>query len=125
MTRCSHRQLSALDLSDVLAHRNGWSPERHPVEQEVALQQAVRDNLFTAYQAAAERERKAWQDADVAAAASASLRAEAIVAAGRAKRVRFACRVAQREATGESTVRLGRFNRARRIGQLLLPVSHN
>lgn len=107
MTRCSHRQLSALDLSDVLAHRNGWSPERHPVEQEIALQRAVRDSLFTAYRAAAERERKAWQDADVAAAASTSLRAEAIVAASRARNVQFglAC------ATGfKGTRRTGQFS---------------
>lgn len=113
MTRCSHRQLSALELSDVLAHRNGWDPKRHPVEQEIILQRAARDSLYAAYRAAVERERKAWQAADIAAAASASLRHEARSAAHRAKEVQF------------GRVCAARLTSTRRIGQLLLPVGHN
>ncbi len=97
MSACSRRQMSALELSDVLAHRNGWDPSLHPVEQELVLQRAIRDGLLSTYRTAAARERDAWQASDLAAVASASLRDEAFEAAGRVRRVRFAARVAQLE----------------------------
>lgn len=97
MAACARRQITALELSDILAHRGGWDPERHPVEQEIVLQRAIRDGLFQAYRAAAAREREAWQAANQAAAGSASLRDEAFAARGRARRVSFACAAARRE----------------------------
>jgi hypothetical protein len=86
MAACTRRELSVLELSDVLAHRHGWDPRRHPVEQEVILRRAVRDRLLTAQRAAAQRERAAWQVAEVAAVAARSLREEAFAAASDAHR---------------------------------------
>ncbi|MEH0983641.1 hypothetical protein [Micromonospora sp. CPCC 205556] len=70
-------------LRDVFAHRDGWDPRRHPVEQEVLLARAVRDGRRDAYTSAAERERTAWRDAELAAEAARSLAAEAYAAAQR------------------------------------------
>ncbi|PZF98321.1 hypothetical protein C1I99_13735, partial [Micromonospora deserti] len=75
--------LSARQLGDVFGRRAGWDPRRHPVEQEIALARAVRDGKLAGYRAAAERERAAWRDAEVAAAAAATLSAEAYTAAAR------------------------------------------
>ncbi|GAB1641877.1 hypothetical protein [Krasilnikovia sp. MM14-A1259] len=80
---CRNRDLSIAQLNDVLAHR-GWNPRLHPVQQEVVLRQAVREHRLTAYQAAVEREQQAWQEAERAAAALSSLRAEACAASVRA-----------------------------------------
>jgi hypothetical protein len=83
---CRRRELSIAQLNEVLAHRGGWNPRRHPVAQEAALRSAVREHRFAGYQAATERERQAWQDAERAAVTLRSLRAEALaakVAAGR------------------------------------------
>lgn len=77
------RELSEEQLSDVFAHRNGWDPRLHPVEQELVLRRAVRDHLRARHQAAAERERAAWHDAELAAESARSLREEAFAAAGR------------------------------------------
>ena len=44
MAACSRKELSALDLSDALAHRKGWDPKRHPVDQEVVLRRAIRES---------------------------------------------------------------------------------
>ncbi|MEU4565633.1 hypothetical protein [Micromonospora sp. NPDC023956] len=77
------RELSEEQLSDVFAHRNGWDPRRHPVEQELVLRRAVRDHLLARHRIAADRERTAWHDAEVAAASARSLRDEAFAAAGR------------------------------------------
>ncbi|MGK5738000.1 hypothetical protein [Micromonospora sp. URMC 103] len=77
------RELSVEQLSDVFAHRNGWDPRLHPVEQELVLRRAVRDNLFARHQAAREREQAAWRAAETAVAAARSLREEAFVATGR------------------------------------------
>ncbi|MEV5690158.1 hypothetical protein [Micromonospora globbae] len=77
------RELSVEQLSDVFAHRNGWDPRLHPVEQELVLRRAVRDNLFARHQAAREREQAAWRAAEVAAEAARSLREEAFAATGR------------------------------------------
>ncbi len=84
MAACSHRQLSALELSDALAHRNGWNPHLHPFDQDVALRRAVRESLLAGYRSAADREQNAWQEADSAAATATRLHHEAAVAAERA-----------------------------------------
>jgi hypothetical protein len=81
-------EMSVLDLSDVLAHRNGWDPRRHPVEQEVVLRRAVRDGLLAAHRAAVEKEQAAWQAVETAAVAARSLRHEAFAAAQQAEAVR-------------------------------------
>ncbi|TYB38735.1 hypothetical protein FXF50_10030 [Micromonospora sp. AP08] len=74
--------LSARQLADVLAHRNGWDPRRHPAEQEIVLARAVREGRRAGWAAAAERERRAWRDAELAAEAARTLAAEAYAAAG-------------------------------------------
>ncbi|MFG2108977.1 hypothetical protein [Micromonospora chersina] len=73
--------LSARQLADVLAHRNGWDPRRHPAEQEILLARAVRESRRAGWAAAAERERRAWRDAELAAEAAGTLAAEAYTAA--------------------------------------------
>ena len=88
MTACAHSELSVMELSSVLAHRDGWDPRLHPVEQEVLIRRAIRDGLRTAERAVADRERAAWREAELTASAAASLRAEALVAAERASALR-------------------------------------
>ncbi|MEU9828995.1 hypothetical protein [Micromonospora chersina] len=73
--------LTARQLADVLAHRNGWDPRRHPAEQEIVLARAVREGRRAGWAAAAERERRAWRDAELAAEAARTLAAEAYAAA--------------------------------------------
>lgn len=90
MAACSHRQLSALELSDALAHRNGWNPMLHPFDQDVAVRRAVRESLLAGYRAAAAREKEAWLQADSAAEAAATLHREAAVAAEKARLARVA-----------------------------------
>ncbi|MGK5522081.1 hypothetical protein ACSNN9_22370 [Micromonospora sp. URMC 107] len=75
--------LSARQLSDVFARRAGWDPRRHPAEQEIVLARAVRDAKRARHRAAAERERAAWRDADLAAEAARALAVEAYAAAAR------------------------------------------
>ncbi|MFD6563293.1 hypothetical protein [Micromonospora profundi] len=77
------RELSVEQLSDVFAYRNGWDPRLHPVEQELVLQRAIRDNLAARHVAAQEQEQAAWRAAELAVAAARSLRAEAFESAGR------------------------------------------
>ncbi|MEQ4301478.1 hypothetical protein ABNF97_08815 [Plantactinospora sp. B6F1] len=88
MAACTRKELTVLQLSDALANRNGWDPRRHPAEQEIVLRRVARDSLRAAYLAAEERERTAWRDAEVAAAAARSLRDEAFAAAGRTAALR-------------------------------------
>jgi hypothetical protein len=76
---CRNREISIGQLNDILAHR-GWNPRLDPAAQESALRAAVRDHRYAAYLAAGERERQAWETAERAAAALASLRAEACAA---------------------------------------------
>ncbi|GIH05784.1 hypothetical protein Rhe02_38510 [Rhizocola hellebori] len=92
MAACSHRQLSPLDLSDALAHRNGWDPRRHPVEQEMVLRRVARDGLLETYHAAAQQESAAWQVANTATVAARSLREEAYLAADRARQAKRVAR---------------------------------
>ncbi|RZU74529.1 hypothetical protein EV384_3001 [Micromonospora kangleipakensis] len=73
--------LSARQLADVLAHRNGWDPRRHPAEQEIVLARVVRDGRLAGYRAATEREQRAWGDAELAAEAARALAVEAYAAA--------------------------------------------
>ncbi|MFI5486934.1 hypothetical protein [Micromonospora echinaurantiaca] len=76
-------ELSARQLSDVFCHRAGWDPRRHPVQQEIVLARAVREQRRAGYRLAAERERSAWRDAELAAEAARALAAEAYAAAAR------------------------------------------
>ena len=76
---CRNRQISIAQLNDVLAHR-GWNPRLHPAAQESALRLASRDHRYAVYLTAVERERRCWEVAEQAAAALASLRAEAFAA---------------------------------------------
>jgi len=79
-------ELSLTDLNDILAHRNGWGPQLHPADQEVALRRIARQRLWAAYQAVAAIERTARHHADVAVAAQRSLHDEAFAAMVRAQR---------------------------------------
>ncbi|MBV1856184.1 hypothetical protein [Catellatospora tritici] len=85
MSACSHNRLSALELSDALAHRGGWDPRRHPIEQEAVLSRAARETLREEYGRAAAREKTAWLASEAAAAAAASLRRAADAAGTRAR----------------------------------------
>jgi hypothetical protein len=102
MAACTRNELSIWQLSDALAHRNGWDPRRHPVEQETALRRVVRDRFAAAHATAAERERAAWHAAEAAAVAAGSLQGEAIAAAWRARWVR-PCLKPEPEAAAEVT----------------------
>ncbi|MEU2616378.1 hypothetical protein ABZ570_33180 [Micromonospora sp. NPDC007271] len=73
--------LTGRQLADVLAHRNGWDPRRHPAEQEIVLARAVREGRRVGWRTAAEREQRAWRDAELAAEAARTLAAEAYAAA--------------------------------------------
>ncbi|MEG3633647.1 hypothetical protein [Micromonospora palythoicola] len=75
--------LTVRQLTDVLAHRSGWDPRRHPAEQEAVIARVVRDNRLAAYRSAAERERDLWRAAELATEAARSLSAEAYAAAAR------------------------------------------
>lgn len=74
-------ELSVRRLTDALAHRDGWDPRRHPVDQEWHLLQVIRDDRLAAHRTATERERAAWDEAERTATAARSLRDEATVAA--------------------------------------------
>jgi hypothetical protein len=82
MSACRNRDLSIAQLNEVLAHR-GWNPRLHPVVQEAALRQAIREHRLAAYLAAQAQERAAWHEAEAAADALRSLRLEASDAATR------------------------------------------
>ncbi|MDG4780303.1 hypothetical protein O7614_11690 [Micromonospora sp. WMMD961] len=75
--------LTMTQLGDVFAHRRGWDPRRHPVEQEVLLSRAIRDARLADYETAAARERAAWRDAELAADSACVLATEAYAAAAR------------------------------------------
>ena len=76
---CRRREISIAQLNDVFAHR-GWNPRLHPVAQEAALRNAIREHRFAGYRRALAGERAAWQAAEVAAEALRALRAEAAAA---------------------------------------------
>lgn len=81
MTAHWRGDLSARQLADVLAHRNGWDPRRHPAEQEIVLARVVREGRRAGYRTAVEREQQAWRDAELAAEAARALAVEAYAAA--------------------------------------------
>ncbi|MEE3920629.1 acyltransferase [Micromonospora sp. BRA006-A] len=72
--------LTARQLADVLARRNGWDPRRHPAEQEIVLARIIRDGRRAGWESAAARERSAWRDAELAAESARTLAAEAYAA---------------------------------------------
>ncbi|MFI5892612.1 hypothetical protein ACIA5D_21135 [Actinoplanes sp. NPDC051513] len=78
-----NREISIAQLNDIFAHR-GWNPRLHPVVQESALRQAMRDHRWAQYQKALHHERAAWQEAESAAEALRSLRRETAAAVTRA-----------------------------------------
>lgn len=88
MAACARRELSIYQLSDALAHRNGWDPRLHPTNQEIVLSRAIRDHLSVRCAEAIRREYAAWQAAQTAAVAAQRLREEATMAAWRAQLVR-------------------------------------
>ncbi|MEV7330488.1 hypothetical protein [Micromonospora sp. NPDC093244] len=90
-------ELTMGQLGDVFGHRRGWDPRRHPVEQEVLLARAIRDARLADYRVAAERERSAWRDAELAAESARTLAEEAYAAAAR---LRPGPAPARRAATG-------------------------
>src|SRR4051812_35202680 len=77
---CRRRELPIAELNEILAHRNGWDPTRHPAEQEAALRRAVRQLRLAAYRDATAAESHAWWAADLATASLRSLRDEAFTA---------------------------------------------
>jgi hypothetical protein len=79
---CRRRQISIGQLNEVFAHR-GWNPRLHPVFQEGALRNAIRDHRLADYQAALAKERMAWHDAEMSAEAVRSLRFEVAAAFAR------------------------------------------
>jgi hypothetical protein len=88
MSACSRRELSALELSDALAHRRGWDPRLHPFEQEVVLRKFAREGQLASLRTARGLEQAAWKSAEVAAVAARSLRAEAFAAKEEARQAR-------------------------------------
>jgi hypothetical protein len=82
-------ELSAEQLKDVLAHRNGWDPRRHPFDQEVTLRRVGLQHLFHAYRVAAELAEAAERATDIAAAAERCLAEEALTAAINARQAQL------------------------------------
>ena len=80
---CRQRDLSIVQLNDVLAHR-GWNPRLHPVMQEGLLRNAIRAHRFAEFENAQQNERAAWHESELAAEALRNLRAEAAAALVRA-----------------------------------------
>jgi hypothetical protein len=87
--------LSVAQLTDILSHRNGWSPYRHQADLEVTLRRIARQRRRDAYLAIAEFERTARRTAEVALAAQRALQDEALAAAVRAHRVDLAAEPAE------------------------------
>jgi hypothetical protein len=79
---CRRHEISIKQLNEALAHR-GWNPRLHPVVQEAALRNAMREHRFAAWRAATAAEQRAWATAEAAAEALRSLRDEAMDAAVR------------------------------------------
>jgi hypothetical protein len=73
-------ELSDAQLVDALAHRNGWTPRLHPIEQDEVILRHGQHRLLRAYQAVSTVEREAWRATEVAAAGKRSLDEEAYTA---------------------------------------------
>ncbi|MDI6101922.1 hypothetical protein QLQ12_25215 [Actinoplanes sp. NEAU-A12] len=67
-------------VADALAGRAGWDARLHPVEQELAVRRACAAHLERLYLAAADAERAAWHDTQLARRSRDSLRREAAAA---------------------------------------------
>lgn len=80
-------ELTARQLQDIAAHRDGWDLELHPCELEARLLRTIRRHLLADYRKASQIERAARHAADTAAAAKRSLQDEAFAAAERARQV--------------------------------------
>ena len=80
-------ELSDEQLADALAHRNGWNPCLHPIEQNELILRYGQHRLLRAYQAASTVEREAWHAIEVAAAGKRSLDDEAHAATARVVRI--------------------------------------
>jgi hypothetical protein len=100
---CRRREISIKQLNEALAHR-GWNPRLHPVAQEAALCNAIREHRLAAYRAATAREQEAWHAAEAAAAALSGLRAEALAALLRTDRPAGVPSWGEQRATMPSTV---------------------
>jgi hypothetical protein len=100
MAACARGQLSIYQLSDALAHRNGWDPRLHPASQEVVLSRAIRDHLAAVRDAAIAQEYTAWEALQAAVAAAHSLRDEALLAAWQAQWLRAGLEPASGTAAG-------------------------
>ncbi|MFJ8580580.1 hypothetical protein [Micromonospora sp. NPDC093277] len=113
-----HGDLSARQLADVLAHRNGWDPRRHPAEQEIVLARVVRDRRRAGWRAAAEGEQRAWRDAALAAESARALAVEAFAAAEALHTGAAPIRRTEAVATARAAVPAGRSARFRpaRVG---------
>jgi hypothetical protein len=81
--------LSVTEMTEVLCHRNGWSPYRHPADHEVALRRIARQRRRDAYLVIAEFEREARRAAEIALVTTHALQAEALAATVRAQHVRY------------------------------------
>ena len=79
-------ELSIADLTDALAHRNGWDLHRHLADHEVTLRRIARERRLAGYQAVAALEANARRAAEIAASAATSLGHEATAATARAER---------------------------------------
>jgi hypothetical protein len=112
-------ELSMEQLGEAFTHRGDWDPRRHPVEQEALLRRAARAHRLAAYRAAAAHERAAWHDADLAAAARASLRAEAHEAVAAAERLATALTAGRDRRRTAAAARPGRARVAVRTARLL------
>jgi hypothetical protein len=83
-------EISVADLSEILSHRNGWDPHRHPADHEIALRRLARQRLFAAYESVVPLELAARHGAEVAATAARSLHDEAFAVLSLARRAEAA-----------------------------------
>jgi hypothetical protein len=81
-------ELSVADLGEILSHRNGWNPHRHPADQEAALRRVARDRLLAVYRSVAAVEETARHDAELAAASARSLQIESTALLAQARHAR-------------------------------------
>lgn len=76
--------LPPLAAADAVAGRGGWDARLHPLEQELVIHRTAAQYRRQRYDLAAEAERAAWHDADLALRSAGSLRRASIAATARA-----------------------------------------
>jgi hypothetical protein len=81
-------ELPTSAVADALTGRGGWNARLHPVEQELVIQRAGAAHLEAVWRRAAEAEKVAWRDTQVARRNWQSLCQEAILAAAHVTTVR-------------------------------------